>query len=206
MERKQSLIFAIAWEKNIYGCLYFFFTSSVTSRIGIIVFGFFGVRRNYFKPWTHFFIVITEFLTQPIGGLNTVRITIFPHLTIFYAFFWPLKLLVFVFYSTLPSSNRFLSVYSCNYHCFCSLFLQREKQKRPNETSSRDKDEPKIKVSRTQKALTAPRRRRTRCKSCRACKQPDCGECAFCHDMVKFGGPGKAKQTCFMRQCLQVKS
>lgn len=84
------------------------------------------------------------------------------------------------------------------------FFLQREKQKRPNETSSQDKDGPKIKISRTQRALTAPRRRRTRCKSCRACKQPDCGECAFCHDMVKFGGPGKAKQTCFMRQCLQV--
>ncbi|XP_039298773.1 jmjC domain-containing histone demethylation protein 1 isoform X1 [Nilaparvata lugens] len=50
---------------------------------------------------------------------------------------------------------------------------------------------------------SGPRRRRTRCKKCEACQQKDCGECAFCQDMVKFGGPGRAKQTCIMRQCLQ---
>ncbi|XP_049794770.1 jmjC domain-containing histone demethylation protein 1-like [Schistocerca nitens] len=48
-----------------------------------------------------------------------------------------------------------------------------------------------------------PRRRRTRCKRCEACQRSDCGECTFCLDMVKFGGPGRAKQTCIMRQCLQ---
>lgn len=48
-----------------------------------------------------------------------------------------------------------------------------------------------------------PRRRRTRCKKCEACVRSDCGECSFCLDMVKFGGPGRAKQTCNMRQCLQ---
>lgn len=48
-----------------------------------------------------------------------------------------------------------------------------------------------------------PRRRRTRCKICEACQRSDCGECSFCVDMVKFGGPGRAKQTCMMRQCLQ---
>lgn len=53
------------------------------------------------------------------------------------------------------------------------------------------------------KAKAGPRRRRTRCKNCAACHQSDCGECAFCQDMVKFGGPGRAKQTCIMRQCLQ---
>ncbi|XP_036323429.1 jmjC domain-containing histone demethylation protein 1 isoform X1 [Rhagoletis pomonella] len=47
-----------------------------------------------------------------------------------------------------------------------------------------------------------PRRRRTRCKVCAACQRSDCGECSFCLDMVKFGGPGRAKQTCMMRQCL----
>ncbi|XP_073991040.1 lysine demethylase 2 [Rhodnius prolixus] len=53
------------------------------------------------------------------------------------------------------------------------------------------------------KAKAGPRRRRTRCKKCAACHQSDCGECAFCQDMVKFGGSGRAKQTCIMRQCLQ---
>lgn len=37
----------------------------------------------------------------------------------------------------------------------------------------------------------APRRRRTRCKICEACQRSDCGECTFCLDMIKFGGPGK---------------
>ncbi|XP_055707188.1 jmjC domain-containing histone demethylation protein 1 [Phlebotomus papatasi] len=52
-------------------------------------------------------------------------------------------------------------------------------------------------------ASGGPRRRRTRCKVCEACQRSDCGECSFCLDMVKFGGPGRAKQTCMMRQCLQ---
>ncbi|XP_022128242.1 jmjC domain-containing histone demethylation protein 1 [Pieris rapae] len=56
---------------------------------------------------------------------------------------------------------------------------------------------------RPEHANNAPRRRRTRCKKCEACQRTDCGECVFCHDMVKFGGMGRAKQTCVMRQCLQ---
>lgn len=60
-----------------------------------------------------------------------------------------------------------------------------------------------LKTSEGKPNNTAPRRRRTRCKVCEACQRSDCGECSFCLDMVKFGGPGKAKQTCTMRQCLQ---
>lgn len=56
---------------------------------------------------------------------------------------------------------------------------------------------------RPEHATKTPRRRRTRCKKCEACQRTDCGECLFCHDMVKFGGQGRAKQTCIMRQCLQ---
>lgn len=57
--------------------------------------------------------------------------------------------------------------------------------------------------SETKSNFGPPRRRRTRCKVCEACQRSDCGECTFCLDMVKFGGPGRAKQTCMMRQCLQ---
>lgn len=49
-----------------------------------------------------------------------------------------------------------------------------------------------------------PKRRRTRCKKCIACTNTDCGQCAFCKDMIKFGGSGKSKQSCMQRQCLQV--
>lgn len=50
---------------------------------------------------------------------------------------------------------------------------------------------------------SGPRRRRTRCKKCEACTRTDCGECCYCQDMVKFGGSGRAKQTCLMRQCMR---
>ncbi|CAM9169141.1 unnamed protein product [Lampetra fluviatilis] len=45
------------------------------------------------------------------------------------------------------------------------------------------------------------RHRRTRCKRCPACRSADCGRCAFCRDMRKFGGPGRMKQSCLGRQC-----
>lgn len=43
-----------------------------------------------------------------------------------------------------------------------------------------------------------------RCKRCEACIRSECGDCNFCRDMKKFGGPGKLKQTCVLRQCLSV--
>ncbi|XP_014300265.1 jmjC domain-containing histone demethylation protein 1 isoform X1 [Microplitis demolitor] len=62
------------------------------------------------------------------------------------------------------------------------------------------KQSPKIQKSETK---SLPRRRRTRCKKCEACTRQDCGECVYCQDMVKFGGSGRAKQTCITRQCLR---
>ena len=44
--------------------------------------------------------------------------------------------------------------------------------------------------------------KRTRC-DCTGCLADDCGECRFCIDMVKFGGPGRKKKRCIHRQCLQ---
>jgi F-box/leucine-rich repeat protein 10/11 len=46
------------------------------------------------------------------------------------------------------------------------------------------------------------RRRRTRCKKCDSCLRADCGDCHFCKDMKKFGGPGRMKQSCITRQCM----
>ncbi|XP_051559950.1 lysine-specific demethylase 2A-like isoform X3 [Myxocyprinus asiaticus] len=50
--------------------------------------------------------------------------------------------------------------------------------------------------------MSVLRRRRVRCKRCEACLRTECGDCNFCRDMKKFGGPGKLKQTCVLRQCL----
>uniref|UniRef100_H3AY59 Lysine demethylase 2A n=1 Tax=Latimeria chalumnae TaxID=7897 RepID=H3AY59_LATCH len=49
---------------------------------------------------------------------------------------------------------------------------------------------------------TAMRRRRVRCRKCQACRMVECGVCHYCRDMKKFGGPGRMKQSCVLRQCL----
>ncbi|KAK7922080.1 hypothetical protein WMY93_008982 [Mugilogobius chulae] len=54
----------------------------------------------------------------------------------------------------------------------------------------------------TKQSISALRRRRVRCKRCAACRRKECGSCQFCHDMRKFGGPGRMKKGCVMRQCL----
>ncbi|XP_062332588.1 lysine-specific demethylase 2A [Osmerus eperlanus] len=51
-------------------------------------------------------------------------------------------------------------------------------------------------------SISALRRRRVRCKRCAACVRTECGDCTYCHDMRKFGGPGRMKKSCVMRQCL----
>uniref|UniRef100_A0A7N6BVD2 [histone H3]-dimethyl-L-lysine(36) demethylase n=1 Tax=Anabas testudineus TaxID=64144 RepID=A0A7N6BVD2_ANATE len=51
-------------------------------------------------------------------------------------------------------------------------------------------------------SISALRRRRVRCKRCAACCRKECGTCQYCHDMRKFGGPGRMKKSCVMRQCL----
>ncbi|XP_057706006.1 lysine-specific demethylase 2A isoform X2 [Corythoichthys intestinalis] len=50
--------------------------------------------------------------------------------------------------------------------------------------------------------ISALRRRRVRCKTCAGCRRKECGDCQFCLDMRKFGGPGRMKKGCVLRQCL----
>ncbi|KAL4224329.1 Lysine-specific demethylase 2A [Mactra antiquata] len=52
------------------------------------------------------------------------------------------------------------------------------------------------------KTASGNRHRRVRCKKCEPCTRDDCMECNFCKDMRKYGGPGRAKQSCISRQCL----
>uniref|UniRef100_A0A673A4E1 [histone H3]-dimethyl-L-lysine(36) demethylase n=1 Tax=Sphaeramia orbicularis TaxID=375764 RepID=A0A673A4E1_9TELE len=60
----------------------------------------------------------------------------------------------------------------------------------------------KTKKSIKRSSISALRRRRVRCKRCSACCRKECGSCQYCHDMRKFGGPGRMKKSCIMRQCL----
>jgi hypothetical protein len=40
-----------------------------------------------------------------------------------------------------------------------------------------------------------------RCGECEACLRDDCGKCTMCKDKIKFGGPGRLKQTCELKKC-----
>ena len=40
-----------------------------------------------------------------------------------------------------------------------------------------------------------------RCGNCPGCLAPNCGRCAFCRDMVKFGGKGTMRKACRQRDC-----
>ena len=40
-----------------------------------------------------------------------------------------------------------------------------------------------------------------RCGKCLGCQAGDCRKCAKCLDMVRYGGVGKLKQSCSLRNC-----
>jgi hypothetical protein len=46
--------------------------------------------------------------------------------------------------------------------------------------------------------------RKRRCKTCSGCLANSCGKCRFCLDSPKFGGPGKLKQVCIKRHCVNI--
>lgn len=50
------------------------------------------------------------------------------------------------------------------------------------------------------------KRRGRGCGGCPGCRREDCGKCNYCKDKTKFGGPGKKKQRCSMRTCLNFVS
>jgi len=43
--------------------------------------------------------------------------------------------------------------------------------------------------------------RKQPCGQCEACSREDCGECIYCLDKRKFGGPNSLKQKCARRRC-----
>uniref|UniRef100_A0A8C8MAG8 Lysine-specific demethylase 2B n=1 Tax=Oncorhynchus tshawytscha TaxID=74940 RepID=A0A8C8MAG8_ONCTS len=77
--------------------------------------------------------------------------------------------------------------------------LQLEIKPKPKMAASSPAAAVKLSASRS---TSGARRRRTRCRKCEACLRTECGECHFCKDMKKFGGPGRMKQSCIMRQCI----
>lgn len=47
--------------------------------------------------------------------------------------------------------------------------------------------------------------KRKRCGECESCSRDDCGQCKYCLDMKKFGGPAKMKKSCMLKKCKLMK-
>ncbi|XP_078808881.1 lysine (K)-specific demethylase 2Ba isoform X6 [Oryzias latipes] len=89
-----------------------------------------------------------------------------------------------------------------------ALSMSGEDEEYESESEQRAANRPKPKMGTStvklpsNRSTSGARRRRTRCRKCEACLRTECGECHFCKDMKKFGGPGRMKQSCIMRQCI----
>jgi len=44
--------------------------------------------------------------------------------------------------------------------------------------------------------MSARRSKKIRCHKCRNCLKPNCGVCAPCRDMTRFGGTGTLRRAC----------
>ena len=64
------------------------------------------------------------------------------------------------------------------------------------------KNEPEVPSDTEMTPNTKKKLKGKRCKECEGCLASNCGECVFCLDMPKFGGPGRMKQACEKRACL----
>nr|XP_006010068.1 PREDICTED: CXXC-type zinc finger protein 1 isoform X3 [Latimeria chalumnae] len=66
-----------------------------------------------------------------------------------------------------------------------------------------EKEERKVQEIKSDRRRGSKVKRSARmCGECEACSRTeDCGQCDFCRDMKKFGGPNKIRQKCRLRQC-----
>ena len=46
------------------------------------------------------------------------------------------------------------------------------------------------------------KKRFVKCNNCEACKSPECGECIYCKDKPRYGGPNLKRQACSRQRCL----
>ncbi len=49
-----------------------------------------------------------------------------------------------------------------------------------------------------------PGSKRKRCGECEGCSSDDCGQCKYCRDMKRFGGPGRLKKSCILKKCKRI--
>ncbi|NP_001085408.1 CXXC finger protein 1 S homeolog [Xenopus laevis] len=80
---------------------------------------------------------------------------------------------------------------------------ERERETEKDENEETTKNEKKKSSTSSNKVPRQQVKRSARmCGECESCSRTeDCGQCDFCRDMKKFGGPNKIRQKCRLRQC-----
>ena len=54
--------------------------------------------------------------------------------------------------------------------------------------------------------LRTGKRRKTACQQCSSCLREDCGDCSYCRDKPKFGGPNTKRKKCILKKCQNIPS
>lgn len=54
--------------------------------------------------------------------------------------------------------------------------------------------------------LRTGKRRKTACHQCSSCLREDCGDCSYCRDKPKFGGPNTKRKKCILKKCQNIPS
>ena len=57
------------------------------------------------------------------------------------------------------------------------------------------------KIVSAKKKMMKAKIKKSQCGQCDRCIREDCGECKYCEDKPKFGGPSKLRQKCIERRC-----
>ncbi|XP_041428173.1 CXXC-type zinc finger protein 1 isoform X2 [Xenopus laevis] len=79
---------------------------------------------------------------------------------------------------------------------------ERDRETEKDENEETAKNEKKKSSTSSNKVPRQIKRSARMCGECEACSRTeDCGQCDFCRDMKKFGGPNKIRQKCRLRQC-----
>uniref|UniRef100_A0A672T1B0 CXXC-type zinc finger protein 1 n=1 Tax=Sinocyclocheilus grahami TaxID=75366 RepID=A0A672T1B0_SINGR len=78
----------------------------------------------------------------------------------------------------------------------------RDKDVEPERVEKRSST-PEYKIDKRRGSKVSVKRSARMCGECEPCtRTEDCGQCDFCKDMKKFGGPNKIRQKCRLRQCV----
>ena len=84
------------------------------------------------------------------------------------------------------------------------LKLSKDETEKAVEDIVNDDDTDQVEVDKYEAERRKPKRK-SPCNKCSNCKTPDCQQCIYCRDKIKFGGPGIKKKPCKVKpKCIML--